>query len=289
MREPIASSSPNSEPSHISKLPAVRFQELTAVAPDLVKEVLDLAVFISRQPRFAGIAEAERPDLVENIQLRLMDGFANGRRVTVVRSAETERPSILAYLVSKETGEFAADRLRVMHEFAQLGSSPAIIFRNFVLEDLPNFQVSGVSHESWDLSGSFRYLFSLYESNRDRTGSVGMLMLAEVAPEVRRLGLSSVLLHEVLRGYRERGTEFVIAFARCAQLRVWEPDPARAAAKLQEYVALRDATGLHPDYGIRFHQKAGAIPICGIPNCATDPTAHNHMCLVVYRMPQGPE
>jgi len=250
-------------------------------------KILKLATFIMRQPRFAAY-EGDKQELLENIILRYKTGLQDGRHITIMTSAidESEEGGILGYIYYKTTGEFHTDELNLMLHLARENIPPRIIYKNLIHDEIPSFQLKGNASEkiSWDLSGSLRYLFSHYEADRDVEGTVGFLLLAEVDPGVRKHGLSKQLIEAALDNFRSLGVSHVVAFARCAQLAQYEPDPQKATTRLQEYIKLRDDRGMHPDYGIRFHQRAGAQIICGIPNSSPDPESHNNMCLVIYSL-----
>jgi GNAT superfamily N-acetyltransferase len=271
-------------PDQQKEQPPLFISAMRETTPNTDSLVSRLALFVARQPRFSVLPESDRQAAANGILQRIQQGLRNGRTFTVAEATLGEQKSILAYLESKSTGEFREDFLETLHDLASARASPKRLFDLFVAPDLPNFQLKGGNSSNWDLEGSFRYLFSLYEAEQDRPGQVGFLMLAEVDPSVRHLGLSKHLLTKVLEAFRREGTKFVVTFARCAQLAEWEPDPLIAEQRLQEYVALRNDAGLHPDFGIRFHQKAGARVICGLPHCARDPEAHNHMCLMIYNL-----
>lgn len=260
----------------------LQFAELRPGQPLDTDQVLQLAVFISKQPRFASIPAEERPALIDNIILRVTDWVGQGRVFSIARTLGPEGSSIVGYLCSKSTGAFQENLLESLVDLAGAGGRPATFYKHFIEPDLPKSQKEGEPIFFWDLDGSPRFLFSYYENNRDPDGHVGILMVAEVDPAMRKVGVSGQVLRNVLERFRGEGRNYVVTFARCAKLAEWEPDRTAATERLQEYVSLRDEKGLHPDYGIRFHQKAGGQIICGIPNCAIDQESHNHMCFVIY-------
>ena len=248
-------------------------------------KLLQLATFVARQPRFMSY-QGDLAELIENIALRFATGLREGRHLSLMTTfdPELECENVLGYIYSKTTGEFKANEIENLRYHAELPIPPKIIYKTFIQPLIPSFQqtAEGTEKISWDLNGTPKFLFSHYERDHDIQGDTGILLLAEVDPSVRKHGLSKLLIQSALNNFHSLGVSNVFAFARCAKFSEYEPDRIKALGNLQDYIARRDEEGWHPDYGIRFHQKAGAQIICGIPNCSLDPESHNHMCLVVY-------
>ena len=81
----------------------------------------------------------------------------------------------------------------------------------------------------------------------------------------------------LVRAYDKFNIRYAIAYSRA---------PQYDGSDLQAYVELqRDSDQCHPDWGIRFHQKAGGEVICGVENCAeNDPQSSNNGSFVIYNL-----
>ncbi len=106
----------------------------------------------------------------------------------------------------------------------------------------------------------------------------GVLSLVniEVARTSGGQGLSDELVTRMLaRAYDKFNISYAIAYSRI---------PQYDRSDLQQYVERqRESDQFHPDWGIRFHQRAGGVLICGVENCAeNDPDSDNKGSLVIY-------
>ncbi|MGH1372193.1 MAG: hypothetical protein ACRBBW_09175 [Cellvibrionaceae bacterium] len=87
------------------------------------------------------------------------------------------------------------------------------------------------------------------------------LVYIEVNDQFRGQGLSARLISHLLRQVHERyGLNYSVAYGRLTGF---------TGDALHDYIDRQvDSTGLHQDWGVRFHQQAGARLICGIEECA---------------------
>lgn len=165
-------------------------------------------------------------------------------------------------------------------------SKTTTLLNNHWLENLLKKRNSGTtahemskiikSNNQYDLNWDKLNRFS-FEAEAYGTGVVSLVNI-EVARSFSGFGLSAGLVKKMLaRAYDNFNIQFAIAYSRA---------PQYDGSDLQEYVELqRDSDQCHPDWGIRFHQKAGGEVICGVENCAeNDPQSNNNGSFVIYNL-----
>jgi hypothetical protein len=99
---------------------------------------------------------------------------------------------------------------------------------------------------------------------------VGFLVFTTVLPHLRGMGLVDLLLKSALDDIKALGGTHAVAYARLPGLKDSAKTPDDAKMVLDDYLQRRDANGFNPDWGVRFHQKAGGRLVCGIPDSAVD-------------------
>ena len=104
-------------------------------------DILKLATFISRQPRFTKTYDPCDGMLLENLVLRFNQGIQEGRQVVLLTLTppDADCESVIGYLYMKTTGAFSYDYLDSMERHACNGMNPSTIFK-------PEFRLSDDEH-----------------------------------------------------------------------------------------------------------------------------------------------
>ncbi|MBU0761399.1 MAG: hypothetical protein KKD39_00090, partial [Candidatus Altiarchaeota archaeon] len=96
---------------------------------------------------------------------------------------------------------------------------------------------------------------------------------------------ADTLLQHTLKELSSQGCDYAVAYSRTAELHKHAATAEEASMILPEYIKRRRDDGLHPDWSIRFHQKAGGMMICGVPNADPhDLESMGHGAFFIYDM-----
>jgi len=208
-----------------------------------------------------GIASDTIPDIGPEAQQR-EGAFAKGERANVL--------------------EYAGEPMEIPHKRVNAGKGDWVGFIRFNRTGFFDPAVLGKALEDrsigkqvvWDdlISRGFPRDFAsasdLFHDPQDRPA--GMLLYVSVLPKLRGLGLVDKALSSAINDLRGDGADFAVAYARLPELESAANNADNARRKLDEYVAMRNPEGWSPDWGVRFHQRAGGTLICGIPDSAPD-------------------
>lgn len=173
---------------------------------------------------------------------------------------------VIGFLLSKPTGSIDDSFFKECIERKARSESPEQIYKEMIKEWSP------------------RFTFEHYDGGRDNSSATnaGFLLLVNVDPALRGIGLSEKLLKSTLQYYFETGFKYAFGFGRLASITAHYDDKFSAEDGLQSYIQLQREDGFHPSHTVRFHQKAGAKIICGLPFSSLDPESHNHSFLFLY-------
>lgn len=158
---------------------------------------------------------------------------------------------------------------------------------------------------SLDVFRSIRSYFPRYRAalelidpeSAKRSAGVGAILIAGVRPDLRGFGLGQALLHGAQQDLFNSGHRLAVSYARVPGFGKFmrsefpaiasdtEKAPMLAAMsqyELHPYIDMtREDDGLSVDWGIRFHQRAGATLVCGAPGCANDTASMNNGAILV--------
>jgi len=248
----------------------------------------------------AGYCSSQR-DFYTNSYLWHKYLVGGGRRTTLLRyvgedlsiqsgedTFQLVTNQVIGLQVHRKTTEFSAQKLRGVLTEREKGSTPQQVYLNHKSE-LPR---------TWDE-------IRIQPETETRGADAAFLILIEIDPRLRGIKLNQILLSSMADFYRERGIHHLAAYVRMPQMKkTMEKELGLTATeklslrdqeaqegildkesskKLQAYVLRERGDGMHPDYGIRFHQRMGGRIICGMPFAVMDDKdSCRHACLMVY-------
>ena len=216
------------------------------------------------------------PENLEEESQNIRFNLKHGMRITVLEYAgdaeiplplgrgRLVRDGQIGYNVCKRTSFFDADSLGWALETVRAGGN--VKWEELVARGFP---------KDYSAASEFR---------GDRLdGKAGFLMFITVIHPLRRLHLADPIIQATLSDFKAEGLDYAVAYARMPRYVESVKERWRDRDTLEGYAKAVDEKGFSPDWGLRFHQKAGGRSICAIPDCATDDIiSGGHGALVVY-------
>ena len=221
--------------------------------------------------------EGRIPYIVEEAQRGWMRNVLEyaGEPITLTDGQTLQRGDWLGYIELKKTGHIKPEDL---YQTIQLKpSEEPIQWANLV--------------KRFNFPKTYDAIRPPKEDPQDKP--VAFLNFVTVRADLRKLHLVNRLLTLTLQDLRANGFEFAVAYARVAGMH-GDPNTFGLSYErlghntyrrllLEKYLGQVDERGFCKDYTVRFHQEAGGIFICGIPDGAGgDEFSKGNAAFVIY-------